>query len=124
MIMKKPEIDVIRFECSDIVAASSGAKTLTISGMGNAAVSDNNFKFGDNDYSYGKTGQTTNDVRLALGNYFGDDFSKKLNSGIIFDNGSSTLNLNALYGGQSTTSGFNGTYSYDGTCTYTFTKKS
>ena len=125
MSYKKPEMEVIRFECSDIVAASSGTKTLTISGMGNTVSNDNRFVFGTYDYTYGTTGVSSTTVRNSLSNYFEDDFSKVTASNLIFYNEdkSKSTNLNILWGGQTTTAGFNGKYEYDGPGSHSFTMK-
>ena len=109
MIMKKPEIDVIRFSGSDVVAAS-GLKTLTISGMGNAAANDNTFEFGE--YTY--TNMTSNKIEPMtndMSSYFDANITKSTN--VINENNKSAV-LNTLgTGGTSATDGFNGIYVYE-----------
>lgn len=121
MIMKKPEIDVIRFESADIVAASTAAKTITLSGMGNSASNDNGFAFGP--YNY--VGATGNTIRSSMADYFDPGFSNVGNTAVVFKTDTNSSNLNVLFsGGQNATGGYNGTYEYDGPGTYSFTKKS
>ena len=126
MSYKKPEMEVIRFESADIVAASTFTKTVTLSGMGNNTNTDNRFVFGTYDYTYGKNGAQSGTVKNSLSNYFEDDFSKITVSGVIFYNEdrSKSSNLNILWGGQTNTAGFNGTYEYDGPGSHSFTMKS
>ena len=115
MSYKKPEMEVIRFECSDIVAAS-----ITLFGMGNADGSDNGFAFG----SYNLVGKDPATIRNAMADYFDDGFSSAANGDVTFKNGTKTARLTGLYNGKESTDGFNGIYEYDGQGTYSFTKKS
>ena len=120
MIMKKPEIDVIRFESADIVAASSGANTVTLSGMGNADTKDNGFAFG----TYNLVGKDASTIRTAMADYFDAGFSNVANTEVLFKNGTKSARLNNLATGKTAVDGWNGTYEWDGSGTYTFTKKS
>ena len=116
--MKKPEIDVIRFECSDIVAASSGANTITLSGMGNDTSSDNGFAFG----TYNFVGANYNTIKTAMADYFDAGFSDVESRDVWFNNGTKKARLTNLATGKNLDD-WNGTYEYV-SGTVTFTKKS
>ena len=122
---KKFETDmtVVRFGAEDVIA-TSGAKTVALSGMGNQSGSDNQLTFVNYSFTYGTPGVSSGTVRNALADYFEDPgMAKQTVSNIKFENGSSTSNLNILWGGQSNTDEFNGTFVYNGAGTYTFTKQ-
>lgn len=120
MIMKKPEIEVIRFKSADIVAASSGANTITLSGMGNAEGSDNRFTFG----TYNFVGANYNTIKTGMADYFDAGFSNVDSRDVWFINGTKKARLTNLSTGGTATDGFNGTYDWNGPDTYTFTKRS
>ena len=91
---------------------------------GDFICSDNQLTFGNYSFTYGTPGVSSGTVRNALADYFEDPgMAKQTVSNIKFENGSSTSNLNILWGGQSNTDGFNGTCVYNGAGTYTFTKQ-
>ena len=113
MIMKKPEIEVIRFECSDIVAAS-----ITLFGLGNDKSSDNGFAFG----SYNLVGASAREIRTSMADYFDARFSDVENTEVLFKNGTKTARLPNLATGKNLDE-WNGTYEYVPD-TVTFTKKS
>lgn len=113
MIMKKPEIEVIRFECSDIVAAS-----ITLFGLGNADTKDNRFTFG----TYNFVGANYNTIKTAMADYFDPKFSDVASSDVLFINGTKQGRLTNIASGKNL-DGWDGTYEWN-TGTYTFTKKS
>lgn len=117
MIMKKPEIDVIRFECSDIVAASSGIKTLTWTGLEDNTGNNNYVSFGGNTYLVQNSASDEfKTMKSDLATYFDDaDLGKVSNSYIKFGN----YNLNSFVGSTTIRSGADGTYRYDGNKVFT-----
>ena len=117
MIMKKPEIDIIRFECSDIVAASSGVKTLTWTGLEDNKGNNNYVSFGGNTYLVKSSSDTEfKNMKNDLGDYFEDATLKNaLNSDIKFGSNS----LNSLIGSTTIRTGADGTYVYDGNKIFT-----
>lgn len=112
MIMKKPEIDVIRFECGDIVAASS--KTVSISGIKNYGANDNYISFNNKDYLLTSSNMT--DMRKDLASYFEDDSLTSGSNGTIKfgSNG-----LNSVVDAATSRDGWDGTYKYDGNKVFT-----
>lgn len=115
------EMKVVRFGSEDVIATSGVVlKTVTLSGLGDNSANNNKLDFGNYSYTYGQAGVTSSTVRNALGEYVGDPtaFSKTTASNVIFDNGSSTIGLNLIWGGQSNTAGFNGTYVYSSGTTF------
>ena len=117
MIMKKPEIEVIRFECGDIVAASSGIKTLTWSGLEDTTGNNNYVSFNGNTYLVQNSASTEfKTMKSDLADYFEDPNLKSAsNSYIIFGD----HNLNSFIGSTSVRSGADGTYKYDGNKVFT-----
>ena len=112
MIMKKPEADVIRFSSSDVIAAS-----VVLSKFYDGVANNNTFSFNGKNYIVSDT-DTFKTFRSDLADYVGDSDLKNKNSNEIY------------FGGKSVTGIFkndhnntDGTYTYDGTGTYTFTKK-
>lgn len=116
MIMKKPEIDVIRFECSDIVAASSGIKTLTWTGLEDSTKVNNYVSFGGKSYNIQNSSDTEfKNMKNDLGDYFEDAALKDaFNSDIIFGN----YSLNSFLGNKAS-DGADGTYVYGGNKAFT-----
>ena len=117
MIMKKPEIDVIRFECSDIVAASSGIKTLTWTGVEDKIGNNNYVSFGGNSYLIqSSSSDEFKTMKSDLANYFGDStLENASNSNIKFGD----HNLNIFIGNTTPRVGGDGTYRYDGNKIFT-----
>ena len=118
MIMKKPEIDVIRFECSDIVAASSGIKTLTWTGLEDKIGNNNYVSFGGNSYLIqSSSSDEFKTMRSDLADYFGDDeLETTTRSNIKFGN---KYTLNSFIGNTTALTGADGTYRYDGNKIFT-----
>lgn len=117
MIMKKPEIDVIRFECSDIVAASGGIKTLTWTGVEDTTNNNNYVSFGGNSYLVqNSSSDEFKTMKSDLANYFGDStLENASNSDIKFGE----HNLNIFIGNTTPRVGGDGTYRYDGNKIFT-----
>ncbi len=117
MIMKKPEIDVIRFECSDIVAASSGVKTLTWAGVEDKVGNNNYVSFGGNSYLVQSSSSNEfKTMKSDLADYFGDStLANASNSDIKFGD----HNLNIFIGNTTPRVGGDGTYVYDGNKVFT-----
>ena len=117
MSYKKPEMEVIRFECSDIVAASSGIKTLTWTGVEDKNGNNNYVSFGGNSYLV----KNSNDdefktMKSDLADYFEDSTLKSAsNSSIQFGE----HNLNIFVGNTTPRVGGDGTYVYDGNKVFT-----
>ena len=117
MIMKKPEIDVIRFECSDIVAASSGIKTLTWTGVEDKIGNNNYVSFGGNSYLVNNSASTEyKNMRSALADYFEDATLKDASPSYIKFG---SYNLNIFTGNTTAHAGGDGTYVYDGNKVFT-----
>ena len=116
MIMKKPEIDVIRFECSDIVAASSGIKTLTWTGLEDSTKVNNYVSFGGKSYNIQNSSDTEfKNMKNDLGDYFEDAALKNaFNDSIKFG----SYNLNNFLGNYAS-DGADGKYRYDGNKIFT-----
>lgn len=79
--MKTPEVDVIRFTESDIVAASGG-RFLTVAGLGNT-IPDATFTIGSsNVWSSEQVNNNNSGFTTAVNNYLGsNDFDGKLYAG-------------------------------------------
>ena len=109
MIMKKPEIDVIRFSGSDVVAAST--RTLTWSNAEDNNSNNNLITFGNYSYTiHSSTQSDYNQFRTDLASYFEDPTLKSAGrSNIMFGSNS----LNRYTGGANITDG-DGTFVYDG----------
>ena len=113
MSYKKPEMEVIRFESADIVAASGGpiTKTITLAGHENKDGSDNEFTFNGNTYI-----NVTGSMKSDLADYFGDsNLSTATNGSIYFG----IYTLNSLNNSTSIRDGADGEYKYDGNLRFT-----
>ena len=115
-----PKITVVRFESEDVIAASS--RTVVLSNFEDSEGGNNTFSFGGNNYVITDT-PSYHAFRADLSNYVGDsDLASKTAAEIFFDDGSKNRNINDLYRLPNRPS-VNGTYVYNGTGTYSFSKK-
>ena len=110
-----PKMTVVRFESEDVIAASS--RTVVLSKFTDTDKTNNTFSFGGNDYVI-KDDPPYHAFRADLSNYVGDPgISSHTGSNIIFGE----KDVNHIY--RQKVDGFDGTYVYNGTGTYKFTKK-
>ena len=109
----EPTMEVVRFGSSDVIAAS-----VVLSKFYDGDKSNNTFSFNGKNYIISDN-DSYHTFRSDLADYVGDSGLNKKGSDDIFFNGKSVTGI--FYGNRS---GVDGVYTYDGTGTYKFTKKS
>ena len=116
----EPTMEVVRFESADVIAASG--PSVVLSYMHDNGGANNTISFGGRDYhlnSKAKNPDDYHEFRENLSNYVGDAGLASKTGGEVFFGGISVFNLTTLKDSPDA----NGTYTYDGVGTYTFTKK-
>ena len=118
----KPEMTVVRFGAEDVIA-TSGARTVGLSGFEDGNMGNNTFNVGGSTFVMADAQGTPDDnvfqsFRAALGSYYGDSGFNSCGAGQIYFG---EKNINELYKQQ--VAGMDGNYSYNGTGTFKFTKQ-
>ncbi len=109
----EPTMEVVRFESSDVIAAS-----VVLSKFNDGVGNNNTFSFGGRDYVVSNN-DNYKEFRSSLSDYVGDAGLATKKGTDIFFGGISVYNLSKLQNNSDA----NGIYIYDGEGTYTFTKK-
>lgn len=118
----EPKMTVVRFGAEDVIA-TSGARTVGLSGFEDSNMGNNTFNVGGSTFVMADAqGKPDDDVfqgfRAALGSYYGDSGFNSANAGMIYFG---EKNINDLYKQQ--VAGMDGNYIYNGTGTFKFTKQ-
>lgn len=115
----KPEMTVVRFGAEDVIATSGGPMSLT--GFQNNEIADNYFSFGSVT-NWKVTGQNLPDFKKEMSSYYGDPglASTDTHANQIYFG--DTYTLYDIYNGVNMPE-VNGSYTYNGTGTYKFTKQ-
>ena len=116
----RPEMTVIRFNTDDIIVASGGTRSnpVVLSKMHDSTGKNNTFSFGGKDYSFYKDNDAFLVFRTDLSNYVGDSGLASQKGSDIYFGGINVSNLSK----EKNNPEVNGTYIYDGTGTYRFTR--
>ena len=107
--MRKPEMDVIRFSCSDIVAAST--RTVSWSGLEDTVNGNNNITFNGKTYTI-STSTAGRNMRTDLAAYFNDPSlaEDQGNDKVYFG----STPLSKIVNSGTSRPGMDGIYVYDG----------
>lgn len=118
----EPKMTVVRFGAEDVIA-TSGARTVGLSGFEDQNKGNNTFNVGGSTFVMADAqGKPDNDIyhsfRAALGSYYGDSGFNNANARDIYFG---EKNVEQLYSQQ--VAGMDGDYIYNGTGTFKFTKQ-
>ena len=111
MIMKKPEADVIRFSGSDVVAASDGARTISLDNLGDGNVANGIAKYQGVTYVIDSKSNVNSFIN-ALNKGCGATADTKISYTSDYYNSISFI-LNKEVDSGISYSDWNGTYEYD-----------
>ena len=83
--MRKPDMEVIRFNEVDVIAASSVVKTVSWSGLSDGNQANNYININGTDYVAASAMRDANTIKTALADYFEDSSLKSAGySSILF----------------------------------------